>query len=453
MARHNLTKQLLTEHKAIIENDIMYVIGTYLLDHNLQRTDIEFLLKLRTIYKLVPSASLSEAKLAEVFNISESQIQRTKAKLNTLGYLSWCSETSRASKYYLSLNSSIRDELIKLINVPTPSSLRGSLGIHKTQTKQAIDLEILGFLLKSESTNNGSHGIVSLRLGQESEKESKKRIRIQTLNEGTDFNSSFKVNSQAPKGLIYDPPPITSKPTTLANNILKHWNSKTHTPSHLQVGTKVRNKAIKVLEEVFNFDLYKYQDIIDAVDNYEYILSNPDKFWVTKPPKLSLVDFIRPGYLSSYYSAEKKPVLWLEVCMNQNLPMERFRKGTVKPKCSELASILLQKSKSFHGKHVFNLNKQLDSLELVAERLSSLTLKQPSNGVGVNFTVVFDKVTGECLKAADEYFGTWRNIDRYGITPTMLAHPKFWKEGFPEYEHQNRPVGGIVFPTEVLASY
>jgi hypothetical protein len=113
------------------------------------------------------------------------------------------------------------------------------------------------------------------------------------------FNEDSRLNKKEKKKNI--------KENNNIYTILEHWNSKNIKNLDFKKETKVREKTIKKLR-VWLKD-YSSDEIIEAINNYAFIISNPDKFFFTY--KWQLWEFLDRGLVNF---------------LTKNKPFENFRK-------------------------------------------------------------------------------------------------------------------------------
>ena len=246
----------------------------------------------------------------------------------------------------------------------------------------------------------------------------------------------------------------------LEKRILDHWNSKNNVVHHIQKGTSIRSLALKAAKKVLGSKSFTIEEIMAAIDNYDHMLGNRSEFRIFTKAKMCLADFLVPGMYSMYLSSSNLPQLWLKTCLPKNAPLTTFSKknspvwlnGDPNP---DLTKMFVQAKNQTPSKTKFALTNltpsQQKSLISVIEKIRDLAKVQPKNSNGSSFETNFIHASQHCLEAASDYFGRWRGMENGGvITPNMLKFPKFWKEGFPQYERENHHVNGIQFPRSFL---
>jgi hypothetical protein len=292
-----------------------------------------------------------------------------------------------------------------------------------------MSLSSLSFVLPS--------GVLSQRVRDSQKSEDSKRGKEREFNLNSETSSDSDSNAK-----IF-----------LTQKVLDFWNSRENLVSHVRKGTVVRNKSLRVLRRTLRSGKFSAQEIMEAIENFDFMLEHSSEYRVPKKCNVCLGDFIEPGSVDRF---KKDAKVWLVPCLRKNAPLTSLKwRPTLRIKDDpnpNLTKLFVTARNQIHCKSKFLLTNlsstQQKNLASVIGKLGVLASCQNGHGTnGHGFETSFINVTRHCLEAADHFFSTWPGMEEGGvITPGMLKTKRFWMSEFPHYEKENHSVNGISFP-------
>lgn len=424
MEKAKLAKVLKT-HNKVMGMSTLELLGTYYLDKRLKRVHMDFLLGLRQLFlNTADTIVLSEEMLARGFNTSESQIQRWKKVLSKWGYLHWKRSTSSHVRYFLGLPAVETPKMGVRVNSYSTLSIHSEDLTHPSDLRSEVFVDLF--------------------------------VNIREFCSSLDYRRNKDERSESI--------PIAESvnkltPTEKAEAAISHWNSKGGLTSHTRKKTKVYRTAMRVLVSIFEAEKYSYEEVTDAIDNFNTMALNRHKYTIAIFD-MTLPDFLDPGSYSFRFSKRYHGAC-LEKCLRKYAPLEKYYRNPDKtnlgddpnPELTALFLKALKRVNPYLKYWVTGLHKnQQQALIEVVTRLKRLASEQPSNNNGSSLGVNFQIASEHLIKAADEFFVTWRGVEDRGVTPNMLKNEQFWKEEFPRWERENHITNGIRFSKKFMKS-